>query len=81
MMSVSQTAQFRFQKNFFIAANFNMLTVFDEVRIRDMLHIHYISGGLSVGYRSPLGPVKINYSMMINKKNSGIFNIMLGHWF
>ncbi len=81
MMSVSQTAQFRFQKNFFVAGNFNMLTVFDEVRIRDMLHIHYISGGLSVGYRSPLGPVKINYSMMINKKKSGIFNIMLGHWF
>ncbi len=81
MVSISQHIQYRWKKNFFITGNFNILTGFDEVRLKDMTEIYQLSCGLTLGYRSPLGPIKINYSKTLNTRNNGIFNIILGHWF
>ena len=46
----------------------------------NFIKINYSSIGLTAGYDSPFGQIKLNYSHALNK-NPGIFSVVLGHWF
>ena len=76
----SSTAQFRLSKNFFADANFSFANLFDDLNVDDILHVSDSSAGLTAGYKSPFGQIKINYSHSL-KINRGMFSVILGHWF
>ncbi len=76
----SSTAQFRLSKNFYADANFSFANLFDDLNVDDILHVSDSSAGLTVGYKSPFGQIKVNYSHSL-KINRGMFSVILGHWF
>ena len=76
----SSTAQFRLSKNFYADANFSFANLFDDLNVDDILHVSDSSPGLTVGYKSPFGQIKVNYSHSL-KINRGMFSVILGHWF
>ena len=76
----SSTAQFRLSKNFFADANFSFANLFDDLNVDDILHVSDSSAGLTAGYKSPFGQIKVNYSHSL-KINRGMFSVILGHWF
>ena len=76
----SSTAQFRLSKNFYADANFSFANLFDDLNVDDILHVSDSSAGLTAGYKSPFGQIKVNYSHSL-KINRGMFSVILGHWF
>ena len=76
----SSTAQFRLSKNFYADANFSFANLFDDLNVDDILHVSDSSAGLTAGYKSPFGQIKVNYSHSL-KINKGMFSVILGHWF
>ena len=76
----SNTAQFKLSKNFFADANFSFANLFDDLNVDDILHVSDSSAGLTAGYKSPFGQIKVNYSRSL-KINKGMFSVILGHWF
>ena len=76
----SSTAQFRLSKNFFADANFSFANLFNDLNVDDILHVSDSSAGLTAGYKSPFGQIKVNYSHSL-KINRGMFSVILGHWF
>lgn len=81
MIETSNFFQFRVQKNFFLTPNISIATVFNDVKVDDILSIKHSSGGLTAGYKSPFGQIKLNFSKGFNKENTGIVSVILGHWF
>ncbi len=77
---VSNNFQFRFNKNFFAIANVSMVKLFDDLKVNDLLNLTEASGGITAGYKSPFGQIKVNYSHGV-KSQKGYFNVVLGHWF
>ncbi|MDQ0475905.1 MULTISPECIES: patatin-like phospholipase family protein [Chryseobacterium] len=80
ILSSSNTLQFRVAKSYFIDTNISFANLFDDHKVDNILHISESSAGLTAGYRSPFGQIKINYSQPLKNKN-GILSIILGHWF
>ena len=76
----SNTAQFKLSKNFFADANFSFANLFDDLNVDEILHVSDSSAGLTAGYKSPFGQIKVNYSRSL-KINKGMFSVILGHWF
>lgn len=76
----SSTAQFKLSKNFFADANFSFANLFDDLNVDKILHVSDSSAGLTAGYKSPFGQIKINYSHSLKVKR-GMFSVILGHWF
>lgn len=76
----SSTAQFRLSKNFFADANFSFANLFNDLNVDDIVHVSDSSAGLTAGYKSPFGQIKVNYSHSL-KINRGMFSVILGHWF
>ena len=72
--------QFRIKKNYFITGHVNFINTFDEHKINHILKVGDVSGGITAGYKSPFGQIKLNYSKAVNK-GKGIFSVILGHWF
>ena len=72
--------QFRIKKNYFITGHVNLINTFDIHRLDYILKVGDISGGITAGYKSPFGQIKLNYSKAVNK-GKGIFSVILGHWF
>ena len=67
-------------KNYFIVADFNIANQFDEIVVDEIFDISRSAIGLTLGYKSPFGPLKLNFSKTLNT-NSSAFNVILGHWF
>lgn len=77
----SQNFQFKFNKNYFLIGHLDLANLFNDINIKKILMIQKTSVGLTAGYKSPFGQIKINYSKSLNSKNKGIINVILGHWF
>lgn len=80
LLTMANTLQFNVYKNYFIDASFHVANLFADAEVDDIFHITESSAGLTAGYKSPLGQVKLNYSHSINR-NNGTFSVILGHWF
>ena len=80
IMQVSNYLQFNPYKNYYVIANFSVANLFENFNDDNFIKINYSSIGLTAGYDSPFGQIKLNYSHALNK-NPGIFSVVLGHWF
>ncbi len=76
----SNDLQFRFNKNYFLIGNFSIANMFSSIKFEDAIKLNYSSIGLTAGYKSPFGQVKLNISKSLNK-HKGVFSVILGHWF
>jgi NTE family protein len=79
-LSASFIVQANWDKKFFISANYDIGNPFPTIDIDNVFKIRKQSFGMMLGYKSPLGQIKINYSTD-NSFNKKIFNVILGHWF
>lgn len=80
IIELSNNFQFNPYKNYYLIANVSVANLFDNFDEAKFIKVNYSSVGLTAGYDSPFGQVKLNYSHALNK-NPGIFTVILGHWF
>lgn len=76
----SNDFQFRFGKNYFLVGNFSIANLFSSIKFEDAVKLNYSSLGITAGYKSHFGQIKLNYSKSLNK-HKGVFSVILGHWF
>ena len=76
----SNTFQFKVWKNWYADANLSIGNLFDDIKVDDIFHITDSSAGVTAGYKSPFGQIKVNYSHSL-QINKGMFSVILGHWF
>lgn len=76
----SNDFQLRFNKNYFLIGNFSIANMFSSIKFEDAVKLNYSSIGLTAGYKSPFGQVKLNVSKSLNK-HKAILSVILGHWF
>lgn len=81
LLTASNSVQFKIRKNFFAAGHFHMANLFEDISAKDILNVTHLSAGVTAGYRSPFGQIKVNYSHPFKGGNGGIFSVILGHWF
>ena len=77
----SNDLQFKFNKNYFISGNFTFANLSEDINFKDAAKVNYSSIGLTAGYKSPIGQIKINFSHSLKNNQKGIFSVILGHWF
>lgn len=80
ILLASNDFQFRFVKNYFLIANFSIVNLFSSIKVDEAVKVNYSSIGLTAGYKSPFGQIKLNVSKSLNK-HKGVFSVILGHWF
>lgn len=80
MLINTNVLQFNVYKNYFVDASVNIANAFDDIKVDDLFKITHSSVGVTAGYKSPFGQVKINYGHSLQQKK-GLFTIILGHWF
>lgn len=80
VVMASNDIQYKFNKNYFLIGNFSIANLFDSIELDDSVKINYSSIGLTAGYKSPFGQIKLNVSKSLNK-HKGVFSVILGHWF
>lgn len=80
LLATSFIVQGNFNKRFFLSANFDIANPFSTINAEEILKIKNRAIGISAGYKSPFGQIKLNYSTDI-KVGRRIFNVILGHWF
>ncbi|MDR2205637.1 MAG: patatin-like phospholipase family protein [Flavobacteriaceae bacterium] len=80
LLTMSNRFRVRFYKNFFATGSVNFVNYFDDLNMENALRIKETSLGITLGYRSPFGQIKINYGQSVKSKK-GMFNVVLGHWF
>lgn len=68
-------------KNYYIIPSFGLADSFDSFRDFKILETAHTSIGLTLGYKSPFGQIKLNYSSPLHRSMKGHFNVILGHWF
>ncbi|SHH08702.1 NTE family protein [Chryseobacterium oranimense] len=78
---VSNDIQFKFNKNYFLSGNFSFANLSDDINFENTVKVNYSSVGLTAGYKSPFGQIKINFSHSLKNNQKGIFSVILGHWF
>lgn len=78
---ISNDLQFKFNKNYFISGNFSFANLSDDISFEDTVKLNYSSLGVTAGYKSPFGQIKINFSHSLKNNQKGIFSVILGHWF
>ncbi|ROI11647.1 patatin-like phospholipase family protein [Epilithonimonas hominis] len=76
----SNDFQLRFGKNYFLVGNFSLANMFSSIKFDEAVKLNYTSIGLTAGYKSPFGQIKLNVSKSLNK-HKGVFSVILGHWF
>ena len=76
----SNDFQLRFGKNYFLVGNFSLANMFSSINFDEAVKLNYSSIGLTAGYKSPFGQIKLNVSKSLNK-HKGVFSVILGHWF
>ncbi len=80
LLTMSNTLQFNLFKNYYLDANVNLANLFNDIKVDDLFHISDSSVGLTAGYKSPFGQIKVNVSRSLTLKNN-ILSVVLGHWF
>ena len=80
VLTASNRLQAKVYKNFYAIGTFNIANTFEDIKVDDILRVQHSSAGLTVGYKSPFGQIKLNYSTPL-KKGKEMFNVILGHWF
>ncbi|SFI29139.1 patatin-like phospholipase family protein [Halpernia frigidisoli] len=80
ILLASNSLQYSLSKNFFFTGTFSIANLFEDIQIKEFLNVRYKSAGLTAGYKSPFGQIKVNYSHPLNNGH-GNFNVILGHWF
>ncbi|AZA61848.1 patatin-like phospholipase family protein [Chryseobacterium indoltheticum] len=78
---VSNDLQFKFYKNLFLSGNFSFANLSDDISFEDAVKVNYSSLGATLGYKSPFGQIKLNFSHSLKNNQKGIFSVILGHWF
>jgi NTE family protein len=78
---VSNDLQFKFNKNYFITGNFSFANISNDLSFEDAVKVNYSSLGITAGYKSPFGQIKVNFSHSLKNNQKGIFSVILGHWF
>lgn len=78
---VSNDLQFKFYKNLFLSGNFSFANLSNDITFEDAVKVNYSSMGATIGYRSPFGQIKFNFSHSLKNNQKGIFSVILGHWF
>lgn len=81
LIGATNSLQFKIGKNYFISPMISLADLFENFKETDFLKINYSSVGLTAGYKSPFGQIKINYSHPMQQASRGIFSAILGHWF
>lgn len=81
LLLANNQMQFKVYKNLYIIPNVSIATMFDDINAADFFNLEYASAGITAGYKSPFGQIKLNYSKAFNKDNPGLFTVILGHWF
>ncbi|RQP13274.1 MAG: patatin [Chryseobacterium sp.] len=79
-LAMGNSLQLRLKKNYFVTGNFSIANLFDDFENNDFIKFKYTSAGAEVGYNSPFGQLRLGYNYGF-KNNSGIFSVVLGHWF
>lgn len=80
VFTIGNDFQFNFMKNYYVIAHINMGNLFDNFNDAKFIRVNYSSLGITAGYESPFGQIKVNYSHAF-KNRPGIFSVVLGHWF
>jgi len=78
---ISNDLQFKFYKNLFLSGNFSFANLSNDITFEDAVKVNYSSMGATIGYRSPFGQIKFNFSHSLKNNQKGIFSVILGHWF
>lgn len=78
---ISNDLQFKFEKNYFLSGNFSFANLSDDITFEDAVKLNYSSVGISAGYKSPFGQIRLNFSHSLKNNQKGIFSVILGHWF
>ncbi|WP_419869353.1 patatin-like phospholipase family protein [Chryseobacterium sp. CT-SW4] len=78
---ISNDLQFKFNKNYFITGNFSFANLSNDISFKDAAKLNYSSLGITAGYKSPFGQIKINFSHSLKNNQTGVFSVILGHWF
>ncbi|RNA61017.1 patatin [Chryseobacterium nematophagum] len=81
VVMVSNDLQFKFDKNYFLTGNFTFANLSDNINFEDTVKLNYSSLGITAGYKSPFGQIKVNFSHSLKNNQKGIFSVILGHWF
>ena len=76
----SNDLQLRINKNYFLIGKFSFANMFSSIKFDEAVKLNYSSIGLTAGYKSPFGQIKLNVSKSLNK-HKGVFSVILGHWF
>lgn len=80
LLTTAADLQFKVVKNFYAIGSLGIMNHFDDIKLSDVLKITDSYAGITAGYKSPVGQVKIKYSQPLSK-DKGIFSVILGHWF
>ena len=80
ILSASNRFQFKLNKNLFLIGSINFANQFEDINVENAFKINESSAGITAGYKSPFGQIKLNYSAPL-KNEKGIFSVVLGHWF
>lgn len=76
----SNNIQYNFYKNYYVIGEVSFADTFPNFEDFNFLKFNHTNLGISLGYKSPIGQIKVNYSHVL-KENRGVFNVILGHWF
>lgn len=80
LLTSSSTFQFRIFKNWYLDGELSLANSFNDIKVDDIFHITDSTTGITAGYKSPFGQIKINFSHSLTS-NKGQFSVILGHWF
>ncbi|HEX7871190.1 MAG TPA: patatin-like phospholipase family protein [Chryseobacterium sp.] len=81
VVMISNDLQYKFYKNLFLSGNFTFANLSDDINFEDAVKVNYSSVGATLGYKSPFGQIKLNFSHSLKNNQKGIFSVILGHWF
>ncbi|NAW51569.1 patatin [Elizabethkingia argentiflava] len=81
ILRIANQLQYKILKNYYLIGSYNTASLFANSKNTEFLSFNHNSIGLGLGYDSPFGQIKINYSQPLHHNKAGIFNVILGHWF
>lgn len=81
LLIATNSFQFKIRKNFFAVGHVSLANLFPEITAHEVFNITHASAGFTAGYRSPFGQIRLDYTQPFKNKNSGVFSVILGHWF
>ena len=80
ILMAANTLQVNVYKNFFADLTVSAANLFNDIEVDDIFFLSESSAGLTAGYKSPVGQIKVNYSHSFERQ-TGVFSVILGHYF